>query len=157
MLTVVNELINKFKKNINQIISNSDNTFEDIKNEAFIVVNDNYSKILDNEKVFVNELRTRCLKFNKYGKRIERKERWEVFNNREKELTLECKNNLDIDEDLFCELEDIKNYLGEYNYNFLIYYYTYGCKETSEKYNMKEPNVRKRVSLLIKDVRRELC
>ena len=71
MLHTVNELIKKFRININQIVTNSDNTIDDVENEAFIVLSENYNEIMNNNRVFINELKKKCLKFNKYGKRIE--------------------------------------------------------------------------------------
>ena len=71
MLHIVNELIKKFRININQIVTNSDNTIDDIENEAFIVLSENYNEIMNNNRVFINELKKKCLKFNKY--RIKRK------------------------------------------------------------------------------------
>lgn len=67
MLSTVNSLISKFKINVNQIISNSDHDREDILNESYLVVQEHYDKIVKNERVFINELKTRGLKFNKYN------------------------------------------------------------------------------------------
>ena len=131
MVNIVNTLISKFIINVNQIINNSDNTMEDIKNEAYIVVDNNYSKIKENERVFINELKTRCLKFNKYGKRIESKERWKEFNNREEAMVEQFNNEYDINEDVLCQLLDVKEIIGEESYKFLIDYYNFGSKETS--------------------------
>lgn len=157
MVNIVNTLISKFIINVNQIINNSDNTMEDIKNEAYIVVDNNYSKIKENERVFINELKTRCLKFNKYGKRIESKERWKEFNNREEAMVEQFNNEYDINEDVLCQLLDVKEIIGEESYKFLIDYYNFGSKETSLRYHISEPTVKKRVNEMISKVRRELC
>lgn len=157
MVNIVNTLISKFIINVNQIINNSDNTMEDIKNEAYIVVDNNYSRIKENERVFINELKTRCLKFNKYGKRIESKERWKEFNNREEAMVEQFNNEYDINEDVLCQLLDVKEIIGEESYKFLIDYYNFGSKETSLRYHMSEPTVKKRVNEMISKVRRKLC
>lgn len=157
MVNIVNTLISKFIINVNQIINNSDNTMEDIKNEAYIVVDNNYSRIKENERVFINELKTRCLKFNKYGKRIESKERWKEFNNREEAMVEQFNNEYDINEDVLCQLLDVKEIIGEESYKFLIDYYNFGSKETSLRYHISEPTVKKRVNEMISRVRRKLC
>lgn len=157
MVNIVNTLISKFIINVNQIINNSDNTMEDIKNEAYIVVDNNYSRIKENERVFINELKTRCLKFNKYGKRIESKERWKEFNNREEAMVEQFNNEYDINEDVLCQLLDVKEIIGEESYKFLIDYYNFGSKETSLRYHISEPTVKKRVNEMISKVRRKLC
>ena len=104
ILDFTNSLLNKFNININQIIRCSDNTLSDIKNEAFIVVFENLNKIKHNERTFINELKTKCLKFNKYGKRIESKDRFERFNHYENEMIETKINDLDLDEDTLCTL-----------------------------------------------------
>lgn len=157
MVNIVNTLISKFIINVNQIINNSDNTMEDIKNEAYIVVDNNYSRIKENERVFINELKTRCLKFNKYGKRIESKERWKEFNNREEAMVEQFNNEYDINEDVLCQLLDVKEIIGEESYKFLIDYYNFGSKETSLRYHISEPTAKKRVNEMIYKVRRKLC
>ena len=157
MVNIVNTLISKFIINVNQIINNSDNTMEDIKNEAYIVVDNNYTRIKENERVFINELKTRCLKFNKYGKRIESKERWKEFNNREEAMVEQFNNEYDINEDVLCQLLDVKEIIGEESYKFLIDYYNFGSKETSLRYHISEPTVKKRVNEMISKVRRKLC
>ena len=130
---------------------------EDIKNEAYIVVDNNYTRIKENERVFINELKTRCLKFNKYGKRIESKERWKEFNNREEAMVEQFNNEYDINEDVLCQLLDVKEIIGEESYKFLIDYYNFGSKETSLRYHISEPTVKKRVNEMISKVRRKLC
>ena len=157
MVDIVNTLISKFIINVNQIINNSDNTMEDIKNEAYIVVDNNYTRIKENERVFINELKTRCLKFNKYGKRIESKERWKEFNNREEAMVEQFNNEYDINEDVLCQLLDVKEIIGEESYKFLIDYYNFGSKKTSLRYHISEPTVKKRVNEMISKVRRKLC
>lgn len=156
ILTKVDNLINKFKININQIIRCSDNTINDVKNEAFIIVFNNLNKIQENERVFINELKTKCLKFNKYGKRIESKERFEKFNDYEIRMVEDTENNLNIDEDKICYLLDIKNIIGDKNYNFLIEYYGMGCDFICTKYHISKDLARKRVSNLIKEIRCKL-
>lgn len=154
LLSVVNSLIKKFKINVNQIIMNSDNTLEDIVNEAFIVVSENKEDIDNNKNVFINELRKRCLRFNKYGKRIESSERWKVFNDREERLQYDFGNNQDLDEDFICDIETIKTLISKEDYEYLIYYYSYGYKLTAKKYSLKEETARKRATNLIKKIRK---
>lgn len=156
ILTKVDNLINKFKININQIIRCSDNTINDVKNEAFIIVFNNLNKIQENERVFINELKTKCLKFNKYGKRIESKERFEKFNDYEIRMVEDTENNLNIDEDKICYLLDIKNIVGEENYKYLIEYYGMGSDFICTKYHISKDLARKRVSNLIKEIRSKL-
>ena len=155
MLDVVNELIKKFRINVNQILANSDNTMEDIINESFIVVSDNYDQIKNNDRIFINELKTRCLRFNKYGRRIESKERWEKYNELEKRMIENFRNMLNIDEDILCLIIDIKNIIGENNYIFLLDYFTYTGKVVSKKYGISEPTMRKRAYELIEKLRRD--
>lgn len=156
-MDIVDELIKKFKINVRQIIANSDNTMEDVRNEAYIVLSENFSNIMDNERVFINKLKTRCLKFNKYGKRIESKDRWALYNDREDRMVALAENEFNIDEETICMLEDIKEIIGKESYDFLIYYYTYGCKSTANKFKLSEPTVRKRVNEYISMIRRKLC
>lgn len=157
MLDIVNSLIRKFRINVNQIIANSDNTIEDVTNEAYIVVDENLSKIMKNERVFINELKTRCLKFNKYGKRIESKDRWEVFNSREENIANTIATSCTINEDMLCLKLDIKDVVGEENYNFLLDYFSYPKAYMSLKYKISEPTINKRAKKLIDRLRRELC
>lgn len=157
MMDIVEELIKKFRINISQIIANSDNTMEDVRNEAYIVVDENFSSIMNNERVFINKLKTRCLKFNKYSRRIESKDRWSLYNDREDRMVSLVENEFNIDEDTICILEDIKEIVGEDSYNFLIYYFTYGSELTSRKYRISIPTVRKRIKEYVRYVRRKLC
>lgn len=157
MLSVVNNMIQKFRININQIIANSDNTIEDIINESYIVMKEHKEAIECNNNVFINELRKKCLRFNKYGKRIDSKKQWEIFNNREEVMVEQFNNEYDINEDVLCQLLDVKSILGEENYKFLIDYYNLGSKETSLRYHISEPTVNKRVKEMISRVRRKLC
>lgn len=157
MLSVVNNMIQKFRININQIIANSDNTIEDIINESCIVIKEHKEAIECNNNVFINELRKKCLRFNKYGKRIESKERWKEFNNREEAMVEQFNNEYDINEDVLCLLLDVKEIIGEESYKFLIDYYNFGSKETSLRYHISEPTVKKRVNEMISKVRRKLC
>ena len=154
MLNMVDKLIKKFRINITQIINNSDNEYEDIKNEAYIVVHDNYDKIIKDERVFINELRNSCLRFNKYNVRITEKERWERYNMLEERLSYDFKNELEINEDVIVGLETIKRYVTQPEYDFLIYYTTYGGKLTSERYNMRENTVRKNFEIIKKRIRK---
>lgn len=156
LLEFTDKLLRKFKININQIIRCSDNTLEDIRNEAFIVVFDNLSSVEENERVFINKLKSNCLKFNKYGKRIESKDRFEKFNEYENKLVEEENNSLDLDEEKLCTLLDIQNLISKKDYEFLIDYYSLGCELTSVKYNINKDLTRKRVSNLIKEIRSKL-
>ena len=156
MLNMVDRLIKKFRININQIINNSDNEYEDVKNEAYIVLNDNYDRIVKDEKVFINELRNSCLKFNKYNTRITEKERWERYNILEERLVHNYKNELEINEDVIVGIESIKKYITQYEYDFLIYYVVHGGRITSDKYNISESTVRKRFELIKKRIRKEM-
>lgn len=156
LLEFTDKLLRKFKININQIIRCSDNTLEDIRNEAFIVVFDNLSSVEENERVFINKLKSNCLKFNKYGKRIESKDRFEKFNEYENKLVEEENNSLNLDEEKLCTLLDIQNLISKKDYEFLIYYYSLGCELTSVKYNINKDLTRKRVSNLIKEIRSKL-
>lgn len=154
MLSVINNMIQKFRINVNQILANSDNTIEDIINESCIVLQEHKKAIDENNNVFINELRKRCLKFNKYGRRIDSKKQWEIFNNREEALQYEYRNPLDINEDVICGINDVKKIISKDEYNFLMDYYSYGGNYTAKKYNIKEDLVRKRVSLLIKKLKK---
>lgn len=156
LLEITNSLIKKFKINIEQIRKCTDNTYEDLKNEAYIIVHDNIESILNNERVFINELKTKCLRFNKYGKRIESKERFEKFNEYENNMVEESDNEMNMDEDKICMLVDIKELIGEDNYNFLLDYYNYGAKTISYKYGISECSTRKRASNLVKKIRDKL-
>lgn len=156
LLEFTDKLLRKFKINISQIIRCSDNTLEDVRNEAFIVVFDNLSSVEENERVFINKLKSNCLKFNKYGKRIESKDRFEKFNEYENKLVEEENNSLDLDEEKLCTLLDIQNLISKKDYEFLIDYYSLGCELTSVKYNINKDLTRKRVSNLIKEIRSKL-
>lgn len=156
MIETVNNMIKKFRININYILRNTDNTMEDIQNESFLVLHDFLDRIKDNEKVFINELRNRCLKFNKYNRVMNTKEDWERFNRYEERLQHEYDNGMEIDEDLLLGLQVIKEATSEEEYNFLIYYYQYGQEETSKKYDLKEGTVRKRVFTLTNKIKKEL-
>lgn len=149
MLSLIDEMIDKFRININQILANSDNTIEDILSESFIVLEEYKQDIERNNNVFINELRKRCLKFNKYGKRIDSKKQWEIFNNREESMKYSYKNNLDIDEDLICSMITIKEIIGESDYNFLIFNYSHTIKETAKHYNLNESAVQRKVKKLV--------
>lgn len=152
---MLDKLLKKFHINIQQIINNSDNEMEDIRNEAYIVLYEHYSEILKDDRVFINELKKKCLKFNKYGKRIESKNRWEYFNQKELEMQEKSKQYEQMNEDNMCILIDIQNAIGKENYKFLLYYYSFGYKETAIRYNISPELVRKRVSLLLNKIRKE--
>lgn len=156
MLDKVNELIKKFRININQIIANSDHTEDDLYNEAFIVVYEFLDKITVNEKVFINELRKRCLNFNKYNRYITSKDRWERFNEYENEMINNCINQQDNTENLLVDLMSVKNILSSKNYDFLIYYYSNGISDTAREYKLTEKYTKVKVSRLIKQLRKEL-
>ena len=112
----------------------------------------NYDKISKDNRIFINELKKRCLKFNKYNRRIDTKSKWEEFNNLEQRM-LEDTKFTTIDEDTICSAIDIKSVIGEEKYNFLIYYYSYGYAKTAIQYNLSPDNTRKRASLILKDLR----
>lgn len=156
LLKLLDKLIKKYYINIQQIINNSDNDMGDIKNEAYIILHENYDKILKNDKIFINELKTKCLKFNKYGKRIESSKRWEYFNQKEEQMNDNTNKYSNLNEDNLCLLLDIKNFIGEKDYNFLLDYYALGYKETSIKYKISPSLTRKRVSFLIDKIRKEM-
>lgn len=156
MIDTVNKMIKKFRININHIINNSDNTIEDIQSESFLVLHDFMDKIKDNEKVFINELKSRCLKFNKYNRIMNTKEDWNRFNEYEERLKDEYENGMEINEDAVLGLQMIKEVTNEEEYSFLIYYYSYGQEETSKKYNLKAGTLRKRVHILINKIKKEL-
>lgn len=99
MLDKLDYLLQHFHIDIHQIINNSDNTFDDIKNEGYIVLHEHYDEIEKDNKVFINELRKRCLKFNKYNRRIDTKAKWEEFNNLKENLRNEVNLYSQIDED----------------------------------------------------------
>lgn len=153
MLEKLDYLIKHFYINIRQIINNSDNTLEDVKNDAYIVLYEHYDEIMNDDNVFINELRKRCLKFNKYNKRIETKAKWEEFNNLEERMSYELDTYSKIDEDTICSIADLENIIGKDSLDFLIYYYNYGYEKTALQYNLSPDNTRKRVSLLIKRIR----
>lgn len=156
MLERLNYLLKHFHINIQQIIHNSDNEMEDIINEAYIVLYEHYEDIQKNDKVFINELKKRCLKFNKYNRRIDTKTKWEEFNELEQQMFTNSNLYKEIDANSMCLLIDIQNIIGEKNYQFLIDYYNYGYKEVARKYNISPDCARKRTSLLIKQIQKKL-
>lgn len=156
MLKLLDKLLKDFHINIQQIIKNSDNEYEDIKNEAYIVLYENYDEILKDKRVFINKLKAKCLKFNKYGKRIESAERWKYFNDKELQMDEQSEKQKEINENHLCILLDVKRIVGDDNYNFLIDYYSLGYKETSIKYEISPDLTRKRVSLLLDKIRKEM-
>lgn len=156
MLELLDILLRKFNINIRQIINNSDNTFEDIRNEGYIVLYEHYDDIIKDNNVFINELRKKCLRFNKYGKRIDTKSKWEEYNALEDTMNNISNSYTQINEDLLCSMCDIKDLIGEDNYKFLIDYYGLGYKKTAEKYNISSHLSRKRASLLIEKIRKRI-
>lgn len=156
MLEATQKLLKKFRINISQIIRNSDNTMEDIESESYLVLHDFFDSIRENENIFINELRRKCLRFNKYGKRIDSKRDWDRFNAYEKALEADYENPMDTNEDLILNINLVKEIVSEEEYSFLIYYFGYGQEETSKKYNIKEGTARKRVHVLISKIKKEL-
>jgi hypothetical protein len=154
LLELLDILLRKFNINIRQIINNSDNIFEDIRNEGYIVLYEHYDDIIKDNNVFINELRKKCLRFNKYGKRIDTKSKWEEYNALEDTMNNISNSYTQINEDLLCSMCDIKDLIGEDNYKFLIDYYGLGYKKTAEKYNISSHLSRKRASLLIEKIRK---
>lgn len=151
---IVDDLLRQFKINVNQIISNSDNTLEDLRNEAVLIVQDKLSSIQKDKRVFINELKKRCLKFNKYSKRIESKERWEIFNNYETRLIETITNPYNTDENLVSLKVDITGIVGEENYNLLIDYFTLKIKDVAVKYGISETELEDKVMKLLIKIRR---
>ena len=152
---IVDDLLKQFRINVNQIIYNSDNTLEDVRNEAALIIQEKLSDIQKDKRVFINELKKRCLKFNKYNRRIESKERWETFNNYESHLVETTTNPYDTDENLINFKVDIVNIVGEEDYNLLIGYFTLKVKNVALKYNISEVEVEDRVMKLLIKIRRE--
>lgn len=151
---IVDDLLRQFKINVNQIISNSDNTLEDLRNEAVLIVQDKLSSIQKDKRVFINELKKRCLKFNKYSKRIESKERWEIFNNYETRLIETVTNPYNTDENLVSLKVDITDIVGEENYNLLIDYFTLKIKDVAVKYGISETELEDKIMKLLIKIRR---
>lgn len=152
ILELTNKLIKRFIININQIITNSDNEMCDILGEAYIVVYENYDAIIENERVFINEMKKKCLRNNKYGKRIESIERWEYFNNLESSIPERMSYTFEINEDLIVGLDAIKKCITEDEYNFLICYYENGSDKTSSVYGITNTTCRQRVCRLKKKI-----
>ena len=125
---------------------------EDILSEAYIVVYEHYDEILDNERVFINEMKKRCLRNNKYGKRIESITRWEYFNNLESSIPERMSHTFKIDEDLIVGIESIKNVTTQEEYDFLICYYENGSEKTSTIYGISNTTCRQRVCRLKKRI-----
>lgn len=148
ILKLSNELIKKFIINIRQIISNSDNDMCDIESEAYIITYEHYEHILKNERVFINEMRKKCLRNNKYGKRIESMNRWEYFNSLESSIPERTKITSEINEDLIVGIDAIKQCISDEEYNFLITYYDVGSEKTSEKYCISNTACRQKVHRL---------
>lgn len=156
MLKLTQSLIKNFIINIRQIISNSDNDMDDILGEAYIVVFENYNDIIKNNRVFINRMKTRCLKNNKYGKRIESHERWSYFNNLELTICDRDKYTSEIDEDTIVGIDAIKKVITDYEYDFLIFYYENGMTKTMDKYKINNNACRQRVCRLKRKILKEL-
>lgn len=156
MVEMIDTMIKKFRINVNYILKNSDNTIEDVRGESYIVLHEFINNIKENEKVFINELRNRCLKFNKYNRVMNTKEDWKRFNGYEENLQLEYDNGMEINEDTILGIHMIKEKTCEEEYSFLMFYHRYGQEETSKKYNLKAGTVRKRVHTIQQRIKKEL-
>lgn len=152
ILELTNTLIKRFIININQIITNSDNEMGDILSEAYIVVYENYDRIVENERVFINEMKKKCLRNNKYGRRIESIERWQYFNELESSIPERMSYTFKLDEDLIVGLEAIKGVTTKEEYDFLICYYENGSDKTSTIYGISNTTCRQRVCRLKKRI-----
>lgn len=153
---ITNELLKNFSINVRQIIANSDNEYEDVRQEAFIVVHENYDLIKENKNNFIYLLRKATLKFNKYGTRIETNARWKKYNELEESMVDKMENNLDFDEDLFLGIESIKKYCSNNEYEFLIHYFEYKAKDTAKKYGITEQSVYKKKENIINRIKKEV-
>ena len=145
ILELTETLIKKFIINVRQIVNNSDHEMEDMFGEAYLVVYENYEKIISNERIFINELKTKCLRHNKYGKRIESSSRWQYFNQLEETLPERIGYSFEINTDMIVGLDAIRQYLSKDEYDFLLYYYEWGLNKTSKDYNIKPTTCRQRV------------
>lgn len=154
MIELVDELMKKYHINIRYIMNNSDNDMEDIKVESYIIVQENFDKLKECDKCFIPLLKKSCLKNNKYGKRIESKDRWEKFNELERDIPNRVETYSEIDEDKFCCLEAIKSLLTEEQYYFLLYFYAYGCASTAKKYKKSEDTIYNKVHKLVKKIQK---
>ncbi|MGL5963193.1 MAG: hypothetical protein ACRCZ2_02155 [Fusobacteriaceae bacterium] len=152
----VEKYIRKFRINVNYILKNSDNDMDDIRSEAYLILHEFVDSIKENEKVFINELKRRCLRFNKYGKRLDSKSGWERNNRYEKMLQDEYDNEMEIDENLILGIHVIKQIVSEEEYSFLLYYYDNGQEETSKRYGMTTGAIRKKAHVLISRVKKEV-
>ncbi len=65
------------------------------------------------------------MEFNKYGKRIESKDRFEKFNEYENKLVEEENNSLNLDEEKLCTLLDIQNLISKKDYEKKIMNFLY--------------------------------
>lgn len=156
ILEMTESLIKKFIINIIQIINNSDNEMEDMLGEAYLVVYENYKIILSNERVFINELKKKCLRNNKYGKRIESSKRWTYFNQLEESLPERMGYSFEINTDKIVGLDTIKQYVSKDEYDFLIYYYDWGLNKTASEYDIKPGACRQRVHRIKKRILKEM-
>lgn len=153
---MIKTLLKKFNINIKQILSVSDNTLEDIEQEAHIVFIEFEKEINKNEKVFINELKKRCLSFNKYGKRIDSHKEFDRFNQYEENMINQVHTTSYISEDTILGLAIIKDNCSEEEYNLLLDYHRFGQKLTSIKYNIKESTLRKRICDLQNRIRKKV-
>ncbi|MGL6101314.1 MAG: hypothetical protein ACRC0G_17045, partial [Fusobacteriaceae bacterium] len=153
----VEKYIRKFRINVNHILANSDNDIDDIRIEAYLILHEFVDSIKENEKVFINELKKKCLRFNKYGKRLDSKSGWERNNRYEKMLQDEYDNGMEIDENLILGIHVIKQIISEEEYSFLLYYYDNGQEETSKRYGMTIGAIRKKVHSLTSRAKKEVA
>lgn len=149
-------LLKQFSKNVQQIILVSDHEYEDIVNESYLVYYEHKDRIHENKNVFINELRKKCLKFNKYGKRLDCKRDFERFNQYESEMVDEVDTETESKENDIVDLISIQSVCTEDEYNFLLNYYRYGQTKCSEIYNIKVSTLRKRVFDLQNKIKKKL-
>lgn len=153
LLELLDKLLKKFNINIRHIINNSDNTYEDVKNDGYIILYEHYDEIIKDDRVFINELKKKCLKFNKYNRRIDTKKKWQEFNDLEDLMNNISNSHTRINEDIICDIADIQNIVSKEEYNFLIDYYNLGYEKTAEKYNISNNYSRRKASSLINKIR----
>ncbi|MEG0151655.1 MAG: hypothetical protein RR744_00550 [Cellulosilyticaceae bacterium] len=156
ILTLTDELIKKFIINIKQIVSNSDNEIGDIIGEAYLVVYSNYESILQNERVFINELKKKCLRNNKYGKRIESSDRWKYFNQLEESLPKRMDYAYEINVDYIVNLDAIRKHISDDEYSFVLSYYDLGMVKFSEKNNISPNACRQKVHRIKRRILKEM-
>ena len=150
------KMMKAFCINVRQIIGNSDNTYEDMCIEAYIIVHENYEEIMENNRVFINKLKQKCLKNNKYGVRIESKNVWEKYNNLEESIPSDTKTSSQIEDDRMVGVDAIKGVLGEEDYQFLLCYFDNDIHFTARKYDISENNCRVKACRLKRKINREV-